>query len=441
MNSEISRQHRRFRLKGWHVILLAVAVLVGALCLYVVIRRGETARRLAALCAAGYPTSMAELAEYNKLPAGTANAAEVYLEGFAAYVPPLDGANMPHLGTAQWPQRGSPLPEPMVKAIAQCLADNQQCLSLLHEAAGIQDCDYDWDWRQYAPTGFTQLADVRHCAQLLTLGEVYYAQAGDPNTALRCVEDGLRLADSLRREPALIHYLVRVACIGLVLGNLDRSLSATAFTDRQLARLNEIVMATDGTLDLTQALITERCIMLETCKNPFLLAGTGQGPGPRMLPGMTGMGISDILNYTDDCVEASRLPPAERLTRFRAATKKAEDLSFVHVMIKMLAPAMGRVAELDLRTRAGIDLARTALAIERYRLATGKVPEKLEELVPQYIKEVPTDPFDGKPIRYKRTEPGYLLYSILEDGQDNGGRERGPTNRNQPYDWPFIVTR
>ena len=44
-------------------------------------------------------------------------------------------------------------------------------------------------------------------------------------------------------------------------------------------------------------------------------------------------------------------------------------------------------------------MARTALAIQRYRLATGRLPASLEELVPRYIKDVPIDPFDGRPSR------------------------------------------
>ncbi len=430
---------RRFKLQTWHVTLAAIVVVLGLIALYIVMTRARLDRRLQALRAAGYPTTLAELAEYNGLPAGTANAAGLYTEAFAAYAPPLDPTNVPNLGSARLPDRGKPLPEPMAKAISQCLADNQKCLSLLHEAAGIPNCRYDWDWRKFSTTGFTQLADVRHCTQLLGLSTIYHSHGGDPNTAARCIEDGLRLADSLWRQPAIINYLVRVACIGHLAGNLEWSLNATSFTEQQLTRLDEALTAAVGTLDLTQAMITERCVMIESCRDPFIAAGPGQSRGPRMLPGMTRTGIADVLDYMEDCIEASERPPMERPAGFREATAKVEDLSVLHVMIKMLAPSMERVAELDLRAHAGVDLARTALAIERYRLATGRVPEKLEELVPQYLKEVPIDPFDGNPIRYRRTEPGYLLYSILGDG-DNGGKEKQPKS-SEPYDWPFIVTR
>jgi hypothetical protein len=441
MSDNEQGRNGRFTLKAWHAILAIILVLAGLIALYIMIGRARLNRRLEALRAAGYPTTLAELAEYNKLPAGAPNAAGVYMAAFGVFAPPLDGTNTPQLGAAKWPDRGKPLPEPMAKAISQCLTDNQQCLSLLHEAGGIQDCDYDWDWQAQATGVLPRMADMRHCAQLLALGAVYYSHTGDPNAAVRCIEDGLRLADSLRREPAQISYLVRVACVGLALANLEQSLNVATLTDGQLAELDKALAATAGTLDLTQALITERCIMIEACRDPLILADSSQAPGPRMLPGMTRTGITDILDYTDACIEACKLPPPQRLMRFREATKKVEDLSFMHVMIKSLAPALGRAAELDARVHAHLDLAGTALAIERYRLATSKVPERLEELVPQYLKEVPIDPFDGQPIRYRRTDPGYRLYSIGEDGQDNGGKEKAEVSRGDPYDWPFIVTR
>ena len=81
---------------------------------------------------------------------------------------------------------------------------------------------------------------------------------------------------------------------------------------------------------------------------------------------------------------------------------------------------MDRVAALDLRFRAHLDLARTALAIERYRLATGAVPSELDELVPEHLQEMPLDPFDGRPIRYRRTE------SLHHPGRRPGRRRRQP---------------
>lgn len=196
---------------------------------------------------------------------------------------------------------------------------------------------------------------------------------------------------------------------------------------------------TAATQDLTHAMITERCFMIEYLRDPSKL---GQGhTGAMRIPGLGGLGMADILDYMADCIAAAELPPPQRATRFRQIDKELDDLSFLHAVVKTMAPALGRVAELDLRCQAQLDLARTALAIERYRLVIEGIPEQLEELVPRYLDAVPLDPFDGQPVRYRRTDAGYRLYSIMEDGQDNGGRTRDEVNKGDPYDLCFIVAR
>jgi hypothetical protein len=72
-------------------------------------------------------------------------------------------------------------------------------------------------------------------------------------------------------------------------------------------------------------------------------------------------------------------------------------------------------------------LAATSLAIERYRLRhAGEVPLGLEELVPQFLAEVPRDPFDGQPLRYKRMVAGYRVYSVGWNEEDEGGDAASP---------------
>jgi len=76
------------------------------------------------------------------------------------------------------------------------------------------------------------------------------------------------------------------------------------------------------------------------------------------------------------------------------------------------------------RNIADIRRMHTVVAIERYRLSKGELPNKLDELVPAYPAAVPTDPFDGvEPLRYKKLTKGYVVYSVGMDGQDDGGDE------------------
>jgi len=60
-----------------------------------------------------------------------------------------------------------------------------------------------------------------------------------------------------------------------------------------------------------------------------------------------------------------------------------------------------------------------ALALERHRQSHASIPDDLEEL------ENPIDPFSGLPLKYRRTDSGYIVYSVGYNGTDDGG-DRSP---------------
>jgi hypothetical protein len=81
-------------------------------------------------------------------------------------------------------------------------------------------------------------------------------------------------------------------------------------------------------------------------------------------------------------------------------------------------------------------LAFLAVALAAHRADHGTYPETLEALTPQYIEELPADPWSGKSFCYRREESGFVLYSVDHDGQDNGGVE---FDVNQRGPWDIVV--
>ncbi len=433
------RRDGRFTLQGWHLAVAILLVLAGLIALYLAVHRNDTQRRLKALRAAGYPTNLAELTEYIKLPVGAENAAEVYMRAFRAFVPPVEEANVPLLGKAAWPKRGMPLSEPVAKAAAACLAANERCLALLHEAGGKGDCQYGWGYWPGIPQA--QARTLRRCALLLSLSAGYHAQKGESDAAAASIRDGLRFTDSLRREPALVHHYLRVMFLDVVLDGLERSLNLTPFTDAQLKEIGAALAQTEATLDFTEAMITERCFMIEACRDPLLWGPPGSVPSIQQWPVLREMSLADVLDSMGDRIEASRLLSVERLTRFREADRRTHRLSVFPAMTRFFIPSTTRAAELDLWTHTHLAFAETAVAIERFRLATGKTPEQLEELVPQYLQRAPIDPMIDQPVRYRRTGPGYLLCTIDTDVRDDSGPERSVNDSSTPSGLRFLVTR
>ena len=59
------------------------------------------------------------------------------------------------------------------------------------------------------------------------------------------------------------------------------------------------------------------------------------------------------------------------------------------------------------------------LAAWRYKKLFGQFPGSSKDLTDQVLAMVPRDPFDGKPIRYLKTEDGFLIYSVGPDRDDD----------------------
>jgi hypothetical protein len=76
-----------------------------------------------------------------------------------------------------------------------------------------------------------------------------------------------------------------------------------------------------------------------------------------------------------------------------------------------------------------LDLVKVACALERYRLANGKLPEKLDELTPQFMAKIPTNVMTGGPLHYQRLEDGhYLLFAAGWDTKEDGRQVPGITD-------------
>lgn len=81
-------------------------------------------------------------------------------------------------------------------------------------------------------------------------------------------------------------------------------------------------------------------------------------------------------------------------------------------------------------------LAITAIALKRYHLRNGTYPVDLNALVPQFVSELPRDPVNGQPLRYRvAEEQSFLLYSVGDDGKDDEGDPKHSGEEGRPGGW------
>ncbi|MFN7141546.1 MAG: hypothetical protein ACK4UN_19635, partial [Limisphaerales bacterium] len=74
-----------------------------------------------------------------------------------------------------------------------------------------------------------------------------------------------------------------------------------------------------------------------------------------------------------------------------------------------------------------LSAAQTMFALRTFKDQHGRLPEKLEELVPHYLPALPRDGFDGKPLKYSAEKR--ILYSVGKDLVDSGGVEKTEQSR------------
>jgi hypothetical protein len=91
------------------------------------------------------------------------------------------------------------------------------------------------------------------------------------------------------------------------------------------------------------------------------------------------------------------------------------------MMLSLFLPAVSAAISAEDRANMMLELTRVAAALAVYRAERGTYPEKLDELLPDVLGELPVDVYHGKPLIYKRLADGFLLYSAGENGVDDGG--------------------
>jgi len=96
------------------------------------------------------------------------------------------------------------------------------------------------------------------------------------------------------------------------------------------------------------------------------------------------------------------------------------------ILICLLLPATEAVLDGQDRANVELDLTRLAAALAVYRAEQKEYPEQLADLVPTVLPKLPIDLYSGKSFLYERKDDGgYLLYSVFENGSDDGGDSQG----------------
>ncbi len=299
----------------------------------------------------------------------------------------------------------------------------------------FNNVDYAFD------TLLPHLGCLKSCTVYLRLRTVAELQNGEREKALADTKLAIELSEKIRNEPFLISHLVRIGMVQITLNSIYEGLADHRWSDAELVELNASLGKLDFLEDFEKSLRGERacCIsgleFVRRSRDLGLLQNVNTRKSPRNYLSLL---IPDAF-FSQNILTAARIPqtyilpmvdstnhlvsPTEIKRLTDAASADLNQHSFPYkIFARALMPAYENTVKKYVRGQSSVDLARTALALERYRLAHGEFPEALTALEPQFVAHVPHDVIGGQPLKYRRTDDGqFVLYSVGWNEKDDGG--------------------
>lgn len=339
--------------------------------------------------------------------------------------------------------------------VVAALQTDEALFAELRAASRRPSSRYPIDYKLDDPWGILlpHLAPIKGSCLRLQLRACAELAASRNDDAFEDLKLMLALADSLKGEPTLISSLVRVACVQIAVQSVWEGLAQHAWSEAQLLELQARLQQFDFIVELKQSLAEERAAAILTAdllaQNKYslnMLVGTSPNdPKPSDFVLMIGRiaprgwyqmeklsycRLQNVLfNGTFDTekkiISPGRLESNDHeLERAFAGREPFDTMAVKHQLLTIvLLPGLKDVPIKIARGQTAVNQAAIACALERYRLANGHFPEKLEPLAPQFIATPPHDVIGGGPYRYRRTDDGrFILYSIGWNEKDDGGK-------------------
>jgi hypothetical protein len=294
----------------------------------------------------------------------------------------------------------------------------------------------EWNEKDHYPM-FTGEQHAREVGNLLRLDVLDRGQRCDIDGALVSCRAVLNGGRSMGDEPYLIVQLIRIAFRGIAVRAVERALAQGEASDRQLLLVQALV---EDEIRQPLFLIAARGERAEvshvfehiqkgewkrTAFAQYMGGGRSwsgilppEGELLVLLSGSLEGQWGAYFRYQSQAVEIAKLPPDQWDAGFNQLQKTEKDLPWT---IRLMVPAQSRIAESFRRSLAELSCVRIMLAMERFRLAQGRWPASVAELIPRYLDAIPLDPYNGKPLRCRRVKDGWVIYSVARDGQDDGG--------------------
>jgi len=303
--------------------------------------------------------------------------------------------------------------------------------------------------------------DLRPLARIWGARACLEAEAGRTSQAWEMVQAQFRFAEALRREPVSSAHFPRFSTIGGLCRVIRRLCEIAPPDESDYQGIEALLKDQVDIAPLVYALDAERLLRGEWLFNLpqdqlyEALQRDDLFPSPDGAPEILSRFDFRVATFRPRFVadHAAYLQMMRRCVQllegpyFQFDSKphqEFENLAGQCRLARKLAPMLQFEKEFHCDMVAKVHLTRAGLALLRYRQAHGAFPDSLDALDVEGL----IDPFVDEPLHYRTEDAGFVVYSVGDDQNDNGGTPRqrrttsDPRYKTPEYDllWRFPRT-
>jgi hypothetical protein len=238
--------------------------------------------------------------------------------------------------------------------------------------------------------------------------------AGQRDKAVAYGIEALKLARQYDNEPLMVNMLVAIAMRGIAVEPLYDALNSGPVSPEVHAALDKELAIHESSARVLGAMKTERGFVLDSTQ---VLPPVAE---PAWLYSFIGWPIKRFylgaVDYYDVVLaEVSRASKDGTAGRHFAEP----DATGYGPLATLITPAVQAAFTADVRCTTQLRALRIFNALRQFAEKNGREATKLEEL--GLPAEALIDPFDGKPLKLKHTEDGWIVYTVMTNATDDGG--------------------
>ena len=306
------------------------------------------------------------------------------------------------------------LPERILISSEIYLKANKEAVEKLHEAVKLPKCSFPIVFNNYYAIKLPHLSPMRQGGRLLAMEALLAAENENYEQSIDSILAIIKLANAFRHEPFILSSGVERAVNNSAFSTTQWLLNKRQLTDSQLLKLRSAWNQPEEESSLVRVLVGEQALFddaeFDNFYSYYIFGKFANDSNQVWLQKMsvifadyTGLKSINRINVLDYFARRIEIEKESLPAKLPAIERLMEDYGVKNIDYRVASWFLPSYSPVPCIAQTGkVRCLLTAIAIERYRLKYKKLPDALPALVPEFLNSIPLDPFDGQNLKYRK---------------------------------------